>query len=294
MGENGLTVADALALQDRGNNNNNDGMFGGQGAWWVIILILFFAFAGFGNGRNGNGEGGTNTVVIPASMGGGYNACCTPATQQGVTDAFNFNQLDNGIRGLERGMCDGFYTTNLAVTNLGTQMQQGFCSSDRANLQSFNGVQSALCQGFNGINQAIAQTNYNMKDCCCETRESIMQSNFNNQSGFNSIQNQLASCCCDLGRGQENIKYALAQSTCDIMANADKNTDRIINHLVQNEMQNLRTELQSAQFQLSQNSQTRALIEQLQPCPKPAYITCSPYQTYPNYGGNFNNNCGCC
>lgn len=35
MGENGLTVADALALQDRGNgnNNNNDGMFGGNGAW---------------------------------------------------------------------------------------------------------------------------------------------------------------------------------------------------------------------------------------------------------------------
>lgn len=296
MGENGLTVADALALQDRGNGNN-DGMFGGaQGAWWVIILILFFAFAGWGgNGRNGNcsGDGGTNTVVIPAGMGG-YGACCTPATQQGVTDAFNFNQLDNGIRGLERGLCDGFYNSSLAISNLGTQMQQGFCSSDRANLQSFNGVQSALCQGFNGINQAIAQTNYNMKDCCCETRESIMQSNFNNQSGFNSIQNQLASCCCDLGRGQENIKYALAQSTCDIMANADKNTDRIINHLVQNEMQNLRTELQSAQFQLSQNSQTRALIDQLQPCPKPAYITCSPYQIYPNCGGNFNNNCGCC
>ena len=32
--------------------------------------------------------------------GNGYNYCCTPATQQGVTDAFNFNQLDNGIRGV--------------------------------------------------------------------------------------------------------------------------------------------------------------------------------------------------
>lgn len=31
MGENGLTVADALALQDK--NNGNDGAFGGQGAW---------------------------------------------------------------------------------------------------------------------------------------------------------------------------------------------------------------------------------------------------------------------
>lgn len=303
MEEKGLTVADAIALRDsNGNNNCNDG-FGGNNAWWVIILILFIAIGGRGWGYGGNnnsgdcGCNGTNTVVIPSNIGGfgGYSACCTPATQQGLTDAFNFNQLDNGQRGLERGLCDGFYTTNLAITNLGTQMQQGFCSADRANLQSFNQLQNQLCQGFNGIQSAIAQTNYNMKDCCCETRESIMQSNFNNQSNFNSLQNQLASCCCELGRGQENIKYALAQQTCDIMANADKNTDRIINHLVQTEMENLRTELQSAQFQLSQNSQTRALIDQLQPCPKPAYLTCSPYQTYPSYGYyNNSNNCGCC
>lgn len=299
MGENGLTVADALALQDR-NNGNNDGFGGGAGAWWVIILILFFAMGmgGWNNNNRGNNDGGTNTVVIPSNMGGfgnGYNACCTPATQQGLTDAFNFSQLDNGQRGLERGLCDGFYSVNLGISNLGTQMQQGFCSADRANLQSFNGIQSALCQGFNGVNSAIAQTNYNMKDCCCETRESIMQSNFNNQANFNSVQNQLASCCCDLGRGQENIKYAIAQSTCDIMANADKNTDRIINHMVQNEMDNLRTELQSAQMQLSQNAQTNSIVNQLLPVAKPAYITCSPYAAaFGNCGNNFNTNgCGC-
>lgn len=298
MEEKGLTVADALALREGGNSNN--GGFGGQDGWWIIVLILFLGMngRGWGNGYGGgNGDSGVNTVVVPTgSFGGGfgYNACCTPATMQGMTDAFNFNQLDNGQRGLERGLCDGFYSINLGISNLGTQLQQGFCATDRANLQSFNGVQSALCQGFNGISSAIAQTNYNMKDCCCETRESIMNSNFANQSGFNAIQTQLASCCCDLGRGQENIKYALAQQTCDIINNADKNTDRIINHLVQSEMERLRTDLQSAQFQLSQNSQTRALIDQLQPCPKPAYLTCSPYQTYPYTISAANFGCNSC
>lgn len=309
MGENGLSVADALALQNKGTNTtDNNGAFGSNGAWWVIILILFFAFAGWGNNRNGNGnngEGGTNTVVIPTNAFGGsngYNTCCTPATQQSVNDAFNFSQLDNGQRGLERGMCDGFYTTNLGITNLGTQIQQGFCATDRANLQSFNqlgqsvnqginSINQSLCQGFNNINSQIAQTNYNLKDCCCETRESIMQSNFNNQSGFNALQNQIASSCCELGRGQENLKYALAQSTCDIMTNADKNTDRIINYLVQNEMNSLRTELQSAQLQLSQNAQTNSIVNQLLPVAKPAYITCSPYASAFGYGTNpFNNN----
>ena len=53
MEEKGLTVADALALREGGNGGNySDGMFGGNGAWWVIILILFFAMGGrgFGNG----------------------------------------------------------------------------------------------------------------------------------------------------------------------------------------------------------------------------------------------------
>jgi hypothetical protein len=303
MEEKGLTVADALALRNGGSDNNNGG-FGDGNAWWVIILILFLGMGGRGWGgygnNGGNDCGGVNTVVVPTngfgSFGGGYNACCTPVTLQGMTDAFNFNQLDNGQRGLERGLCDGFYSVNLGITNLGTQLQQGFCATDRANLQGFNGIQSALCQGFNGINSAITQTNYNMKDCCCETKQAITENRFNTQTGFNSLSNQLASCCCDLGRGQENIKYALAQQTCDIISNADKNTDRIINHLVQSEMDKLRTELQSAQFQLSQNSQTRALIDQLQPCPKPAYLTCSPYQTYPisNVGFGFNSGCGNC
>ena len=304
MGENGLSVADAL------------------GAWWVIILILFFAFAGWGNrggNNNGNNDGGVNTVFVPTGGGlfggnSGYNNCCTPATQQSLTDAFNFNQLDNGIRGVQNGLCDGFYSTSLGISNLGNAISQTANANAIANLQGFNGVQNtinqtgnaiqsdinagvngiqnSLCSGFNGVQSAIAQTNYNMKDCCCETRESIMNSNFANQTGFNSIQNQLASCCCDLGRGQENLKYALAQSTCDIMTNADKNTDRIINYLTQNELDSLRSELQSAQLQLSQLSQTSNIVNQLQPTPKPAYITCSPYasagiNTVNAYG------CGC-
>lgn len=256
-------------------------------------------------------------MFVPAGGGlfggnSGYNNCCTPATQQSLTDAFNFNQLDNGIRGVQNGLCDGFYSTSLGISNLGNAISQTANANAIANLQGFNGVQNtinqtgnaiqsdinagingiqnSLCSGFNGIQSAIAQTNYNMKDCCCETRESIMNSNFANQTGFNNIQNQLASCCCDLGRGQENLKYALAQSTCDIITNADKNTDRIINYLTQNELDSLRTELQSAQLQLSQLSQTSTIVNKLNPTPVPAFAVNAPFSmgAYPN-----NTGCGC-
>ena len=247
VGNEGISVADALALR---NTGNDDG-WGGNGSWWIIIFILFAAFGGWGG--NGFGGGGNDR---------GYNACCTPATMAGMTDAFNFNQLDNGVRGLERGLCDGFYAMNNAVAAVGTAVQN--CCSN---------LQQTMCQGFNGINTAI------------------MQDGYQTQAGFNALGAQLASCCCDIGRGQDAIACQISNNTRDIMIANDKNTDRIINYLTQAETDRLRTELQSAQFQLSQLSQTRSIIEQLLPVAKPAYLTCSPYAAA---FGVANTGCGCC
>jgi hypothetical protein len=51
-------------------------------------------------------------------------------------------------------------------------------------------------------------------------------------------------------------------------------------------MQDLRDKLEARDrdilardFQLSQLSQTANLVNELRPCAKPAYITCSPYTT---------------
>ena len=247
VGNEGISVADALALR---NTGNDDG-WGGNGSWWIIIFILFAAFGGWGG--NGFGGGGYDR---------GYNACCTPATMAGMTDAFNFNQLDNGVRGLERGLCDGFYAMNNAIAAVGTAVQN--CCSN---------LQQTMCQGFNGINTAI------------------MQDGYQTQAGFNALGAQLASCCCDIGRGQDAIACQISNNARDIMIANDKNTDRIINYLTQAETDKLRTELQSAQFQLSQLSQTRSIIEQLLPVAKPAYLTCSPYAAA---FGAVNTGCGCC
>jgi hypothetical protein len=51
-----------------------------------------------------------------------------------------------------------------------------------------------------------------MSKCCCDTREAIMQSNFNTQTGLNSIVNAIATNACDIERGQDDIKYLMAQN----------------------------------------------------------------------------------
>lgn len=245
MGNEGISVADALAL--RGNNGGNGG-FGngwGDGGWWIIILILLFGAGGWGRGGfGGNGAGGE------------------------LADAFNFNQLDNGLRGLEQGLCNGFYTSAQQINSVLAALQNCCCDTK---VQMLN--------GFNGVNQGLCNLGYNV------------------QAGFNGVTNQLASYCCDIERGQDAIKYEIANVANNLLVAGDKNTDRIINYLNQTEMDKLRTELQSAQFQLSQLSQTDNIINRLMPVAKPAYLTCSPYASAfglgnVNYGFN-GTGCGC-
>lgn len=113
MGETGLSAADVLAL----TRDNEDGFLEGNG---IIILVLFLLMFGFGGG---------------GAWGNNRGNC---ATQQDITAGFNFNQLDNGIRGVERGLCDlGYanqqqtYELGSAIANLGYQSQQCCCETNR-------------------------------------------------------------------------------------------------------------------------------------------------------------------
>ena len=301
MDENNLSVADAIAL--RGNNGGSGfGDMGGSGVWWIIILIIFL-MGGWG-GRGGwgnNGGNGTNTIVVPSNdFGSGYSACCTPATMQGMTDAFNFNSLQNGITSTHDSVIDGFYQNNLATTNLGTAIQTSFGQAALQSCQGFNGVntainagtnaiQSSLCNGFNNLQTTLANNNFNMQNCCCETQKSIMQSNFNNQSGFNSVVNALATNACDIERGQDDIRYLMAQNQSQTMVGIDKLGNRLIDYMNQSKMDELRSELQNAKFQISQAAQTEQIISQLQPTPSPSWLVNSPYQSIYNTA----NGCGC-
>lgn len=293
-GNEGLSVADALALRSNGNNNNGDSMFGGNGAWWVILLVLLFGAGGLGRGGWGNNNGGS--YGIPAS---GYTACCTPATAQGVTDAFNFNQLDNGIRGLERGMCDGFYTTSMAINNVLSALQNCCCQT-----------QLELSQGFGGVNQSIANLGYNMSQGFCGVDKTIMQSNFQNQAGFNALATQLAQCCCDMRYNMASqacdTRNLIQTTTRDIIDNQNANSRAILDFLTQDKIDALRTENQALKFQVSQTAQnayiaanqeaqTAELIRRLgADCPVPAYIVPNPNCCYSNSAFNFNSGCGCC
>jgi hypothetical protein len=143
-------------------------------------------------------------------------------------------------------------------TNLNNQIGQGF--NQVAN-QNFN-IERAIDNGISSINANLAESRYATQSCCCETNRNI-----------------------------DSLRYDAAKNTCDIITAGQANTQKIIDYMQNEKIDQLRTDLQAAQLQLSNNSQTATLISTLQPYPRPAYITCSPYTASNVY--NAYTGCGC-
>lgn len=160
-------------------------------------------------------------------------------TRSDLFEGFNNQDVNGQLRGITNGLCDGFYAINNSLKD------------------GFYGNQAAVKDGFYTTKEGITGLGYAMKDCCCETNRNI-----------------------------DNVRYEASKNTCDITTaiHAEGEATRAL--INANTMQALRDklddkdrELMTANFQLSQFAQNQYLVNEIRPCAKPAYITCSPYTT---------------
>lgn len=203
----GIGLGDAMLLAQR-----NNGACGDMSGMWNNPFVYLIWLAFFGGGGIG-GYGGGNGALTRAEL----------------TQGFNDQDTRAGIRGIQQGLCDGFYANNTTM------------------LQGFNGIQRDLCAGFSSVTAGLNQLGYQQQSCCCELKGAI---------------------------------HAEGEATRALI------TENIIQGL-RDRIVAKDQELQTANFQLSQQAQSAALINALRPTPIPAYITCSPYTT--GYGGCCNN-----
>ena len=156
----GYSLSDIAAVTDR----NRGGAFGDGdgGAWWVLILFFLFASGGWGNGWGNNGR---NT------------------TREEITYGFDMNNIENGIRGIQQGLCDGFYSQNSTMlqgfNGLSAELAANNAGLHQTLCQGFNGVNTAMLQGFNGIQAQMSNDALVAQQCCCET-QNLINSNFAN------------------------------------------------------------------------------------------------------------------
>jgi hypothetical protein len=149
---------------------------------------------------------------------------------------------------------------------------EGFTGQD-VNGQ-LRGITNGICDGFYAVNSSLKDGFYTTQGAIAENRFAAQQ------------------CCCETNRNIDAVRFDAAKNTCEITnaIHAEGEATRAL--INSNTMQALRDkleerdrELMAAQLQLGNISQTQTLINELRPCARPAYITCSPYTT-PSY-------CGC-
>ena len=227
------------------------------------------------DGGNGNGMFGNDSwiglIIILALLSGNFGGFGGFGGGNGgvaneVQRGFDNQSVLNKLNGLENGLCDGFYSQNTTM------------------LQGFNGLQQTAMNGFHGVDNAICTLGYQ------------------NQQGFNSLAHQMSDCCCTTQRAIDGVNYNLATQSCDtrntiqnatrdIIDNQNCNTRSILDFLVNDKLATLQAENQNLKLQASQAAQNAYLLNELKPCPTPAYITCNPFTG--QYGGYGYNSCGC-
>lgn len=278
-----LSAADVAAVMGANRGCDNNGGWGDNGSWWIILIVLFAlggrgfgGFGGFGGGFGGN-EGG-------CGCGCGCGSAC--ATQADVRNAVDQQTLISKLDQQTYGLADSTYALNNAITG------------------GFAGVQQTLCQGFNGVNTAI------------------LQSANGTERGFANLSSQLAMCCCDTQRAIDGVNYNMAKNVCDlqntfnnntrdIIENQNCNTRSILDFLVQDKISTLQAENQSLKLAASQANQNAVLQAAMDAntaeiirrtgndCPVPAYVVQPPVQvSFPTnccgqFSGYSNNSCGC-
>lgn len=277
MAMNEYSLADIAAVADGAGGGNRNGACGGDGAWWIILLIALLG--GFNGGFGGWGGGG---------YAGGNELYPWLNQSQNVNDGFRDQMIQTNLQGIQQGisslstqLCNCCSDMQMAVANgfanaetaanarqMAT-MQQAF-NQQLATQQGFNGVQSDLCQGFNGVQGQLAQQTATI----------------------------LAENCSD--------RAALSDGVRDIIASQTAGTQRIIDWLCQDkidqkndEIARLRQEAYMKDLAASQAAQNAfitqgfanevdALYNRLSSCPVP---------TTPVYGRTpiftCNNGCGC-
>lgn len=181
---------------------------------------------------------------------------------------------NNGNRGncatvadLSAGFANSEIMSDLNDILLGQSTMQNFIN------QGFAGLNNTITTGFAGVNNAVCTLGYQ------------------NAQLINGLSRELGDCCCATQRAIDGLKFENCQNTSAIINAGNANTRAILDFLTSEKISALQAENSGLKAQISNDMQTRTLINEIKPCPVPAYITCNPYQSA--YGFGLNNGCGC-
>lgn len=99
---------------------------------------------GWGNGGFGGGWGGGNNganAFLPYAVGA--NGALTRGE---LCQDMNFQEVQNGVRGIQQGLCDGFYAVNTSILNGFHNVDNAVCTMGYQNAQLANDINNNITQ----------------------------------------------------------------------------------------------------------------------------------------------------
>ena len=207
-GENGNMY---MPVAPMGNYyGNNDGMFGGNWMWFLLVWMAMFGWGG-----NGFGFGGNN----------GYSE---------VQRGFDQNAVMTGIQGLQNGQTNGFAQAEISANSrqmadmnqnfaMQSAMQQGFCDN-RAGIAD---LKYAIAQDGAFTRANCDSNNQKIMDKLCQLELDGIKQNYENRIA--GMQNAL-----DQERANNQaLRFAASQGaqTAQILANNEAQTTALEQYL---------------------------------------------------------------
>ena len=249
-----------------GGYGAGNGMWGDGGwIWLIVILGLFGGWGGFG----GFGRGYGNYANSPDFQG--Y------ATRADINEGFAFNGLQRGVDAIQNGICDSTYALNNTISN-------GFHSTDLA-----------LCNGFNGVQTQISNLGYQIQQCCCDTQRAIDGVNYNMATNICNLQNTMNNNTRDIidnqNAGTRAILDFLTQDKISTLTAENQALKFQARQTAQNAFITANQEAQTAELirRLGADCPVNAYV--VQP-PTPVTFPTNCCGTFTGYNG-CGNGCGC-
>lgn len=218
-----------------------------------LMFLALFRNGGFGGWGNGAGpatqgiETQAQLNAIRTQLQDNQNADCIKSAIQG--NAFAISQLAQNL-------------------NIDFNTLQKCCCDVQAAIQQVAGqVGFSAERVINAVNLGDCNVIQALQNCCCQTQRQI--------ADFRAdIQLQSCKDTAELRNGQRDISaivtqgfsqvgYETQKQTCDIINNANANTQRIIDTLNNHWSDEKSLQIQDLKFQLSQERQNNLLLNRL-------------------------------
>lgn len=248
------------------NIDGNNGGWGNDGSWLWFIIVIIAIFGGWGNFGGGFG---------------GYGG-------QGSTSVYEGYVLNNDFSVLSNQMSQGFATQERKLDSI----SNGICSLGYDQLAQMNGINTNILTVGNSLQGAV-------KDCCCQTQQNIKDTQYvigstgadisrGVERGFADTNYNLATQANMIDRTVSDklcqTNFNMQTNTRDIVDSQNAGTQAILARLDAMETNRLREKLEAErdakyalQGQLDRAQLRTQIVDDIRPCPKPAFLSCNPW-----------------